>query len=61
MVRRAMDQNLDAVAGGSNLGDVIFHVIEWAQRTGRLDELIDGRAPQSGPALAGFAASVGKR
>ena len=49
MVRTAMNQNLDAVAGGSNLRAVVFNLVEWAQRTGRLDELIDGaRDRQSG-------------
>jgi hypothetical protein len=42
MVRVELDTNLDAVAGGANLGTVIFNLIDWAQRTGRLPQLIQG-------------------
>jgi len=42
MVRMELDENLDNIAGGSNLGAVVFELISWAQRTGRLDALLDG-------------------
>ena len=40
MTRLEMNVNLDAVAGGSNLNSIAFNLIDWAQRTGRLGELI---------------------
>ena len=40
MLRQEMDVNINSVAGGSNLSAVAFNLIDWAQRTGRLGELI---------------------
>lgn len=42
MVRIRLDQNLAAIAGGSNLSALVFDLIGWAQRQGRLDDLLDG-------------------
>jgi hypothetical protein len=42
MVRVELDQNLEAIAGGENLGVVVFNLIEWAQRTGNLTRLFQG-------------------
>jgi hypothetical protein len=42
MVRTELDEELDTIASGSNLGAVVFELITWAQRTGRLDALLDG-------------------
>jgi hypothetical protein len=42
MVKFELDENVDELAGGDNLGKVIFNLIMWAERTGRFDELIKG-------------------
>ncbi len=44
MVRIRLDENLAAVASGDNLGEIVFNLIAWAERTGRTDELIRGAA-----------------
>ena len=38
-----MESTSNAVAGGSNLSAIAFNLIDWAQRTGRLGELIARR------------------
>lgn len=61
MVKVGLNETLDAIAGGSNLSAVIFSLIEWAQRTGRLADLVRAAlaaAPQN-PDLQVFAASLG--
>lgn len=40
MVRTGLDVNLDHVAGGGNLQDVAFYLIQWAESRGRLDHLL---------------------
>ncbi|MBW7884268.1 MAG: CHAT domain-containing protein, partial [Caldilineaceae bacterium] len=40
MVRTGLDEDLDAIAGGSDQSAVVFNLIDWAQRTGRLSALI---------------------
>lgn len=40
MVRLQMNKNLAAIAGGANLTDITFNLIQWAERTGRLRELL---------------------
>jgi len=42
MVRIVLDENLSTITQGSNLNDVVFELINWADATGRLQELIDG-------------------
>ena len=42
MARVELGENLDAIAGGDTLRAVAFSLIEWAQRTGRVEELIAG-------------------
>jgi len=42
MVKVELEHTLDAIAGGSNLSAVVFNLIDWAGRTGRLDALLDG-------------------
>ncbi|MEM7539174.1 MAG: effector-associated domain EAD1-containing protein, partial [Chloroflexota bacterium] len=42
MIRLQLEENLAAIAGGDNLNDTIFQLIEWAESTGRLHELING-------------------
>ncbi|MFO7631049.1 MAG: effector-associated domain EAD1-containing protein, partial [Caldilinea sp.] len=60
MVRVELDENLDAIAGGGALRGVTFSLIEWANRSGRIDELIAGaRLGNPGNArLQEFAASL---
>jgi hypothetical protein len=42
MVRIQLNENLDAVAGGTALIDVAFELIVWAQSQGRLKDLVEG-------------------
>ncbi len=60
MTRLEMNVNLDAVAGGSNFSSIAFNLIDWAQRTGRLGELIQAsvNAVPGNPALQAFVASL---
>lgn len=44
MVRIRLDENLASIAGGANLGDVVFNLITWAERTGHTEALIAGAA-----------------
>ena len=48
MMRVELDENFDAIAGGDTLRAAAFSLIEWAQRTGRTEELIAG-ARRSNP------------
>jgi len=61
MVRVHLNENLGAIAGGSNLSAVIFNLIDWAQRTGHLSDLIRGAlaAAPKNPDLTAFVASLG--
>ena len=60
MVRFQMDEQLNAIAGGDNLSDIVFDLIAWAERTGRIAELIaKAQAYNPGNArLAAFARSL---
>ncbi len=60
MVRLEMGVNLSSVAGGSNLNAVAFNLIDWAQRTGRLGELIAAAARfnADNPEIKVFVASL---
>ncbi len=42
MVRIELNETLEAIAGGENLRVLIFNLITWAERTGRVDDLIQG-------------------
>jgi tetratricopeptide (TPR) repeat protein len=42
MVRLQLDEHLDHIAGGQNLSNVVFHLIAWAEKEGRLAELVQG-------------------
>ncbi len=42
MVRIRLDEDLPAIAGGTNLREVVFNLILWAERTGRSEELVVG-------------------
>ncbi len=60
MVRLEMGVNISSVAGGSNFSAVAFNLIDWAQRTGRLGELIAAAARSNGdnPEIKAFVASL---
>lgn len=40
MVRLGFDENLDNIAGGRNLSELRFNLIDWAERTGRELDLV---------------------
>ncbi|WP_414587356.1 effector-associated domain EAD1-containing protein [Scytonema sp. PCC 10023] len=56
MVRFRLDENLDAIAAGANLSEVVSNLIEWAEAEGKLEELlIAARKENPGnPALRKF-------
>ncbi len=58
MVRIGLDENLASIAGGANLQEVTFNLIQWAERNGRVDDLLAAarQANPSNPALSAFAA-----
>ncbi len=42
MVRFELDENLGAIAGGGNLSETVFNLIQWAERRGRIGDIIQG-------------------
>lgn len=42
MVRYSLDENLEMIASGGSLQDVVFQLIVWAESRGQLDELLAG-------------------
>jgi hypothetical protein len=42
MLRLQLDEDLDAVAGDDELKKVVFNLVTWAERSGRLDDLVAG-------------------
>lgn len=42
MVRFALDERLSIIAGGGNDQQVVFNLIGWAERHGRVDDLLRG-------------------
>jgi hypothetical protein len=52
MVRIELDEKLEAIADGSNQRVVIFNLISWAERTGRIDDLVQGALRQNQGNLA---------
>lgn len=59
LVRIELDEKLEAIADGSNQRVVIFNLVSWAERTGRIDDLVQGafRQNQGNPALQKLMAS----
>ncbi|MEZ4659750.1 MAG: effector-associated domain EAD1-containing protein [Caldilineaceae bacterium] len=41
-VRTKLNEKLDTVAGGQNLSEIVFNLVEWAESKGRLLELAQG-------------------
>jgi hypothetical protein len=60
MVQFELGVNINAVAGGDNMSAVAFNLIDWAQRTGRLGDLIAAADKSSGgnPEVKAFVASL---
>jgi len=48
MVRMHLDENLSAIAGGANLTDIVFNLVDWAERRGRSLDLIDAALAERG-------------
>ncbi len=42
MLRLQLDEDLDVVAGDDELKKVVFNLVTWAERSGRLDDLVAG-------------------
>jgi hypothetical protein len=40
LVREDLDQNLEVIVEGGTLGKVISNLLDWAERTGKLEELV---------------------
>lgn len=40
MVRFGLNENLSTIAGGSNLRDIVFALIQWAEAQGKIEDLI---------------------
>ncbi|MBV6621440.1 MAG: formylglycine-generating enzyme family protein [Rivularia sp. (in: Bacteria)] len=40
MVKEGLEENLNAIAGGENLTQVVFNLIKWAEARGELEKLI---------------------
>ena len=53
MVRGRLDVRLVDVAGGEDFSAVVFHLVEWADRQGRLPELVGPRWPRTPQPRAG--------
>ena len=47
LVRQELDANLDAVAGGKNTIENVSNLIGWAEREGRIIDLINGALRQN--------------
>lgn len=60
MLQFEMGVNINAVAGGDNMSAIAFNLVDWAQRTGRLGELIAAadRSCAGNPEVKAFVASL---
>jgi hypothetical protein len=47
MVRFELGENLEEIAGQGPLADVAYHLVEWADAEGRLDDLLRGARAQN--------------
>lgn len=56
MVRVELDEQLEAIADGANQRIVIFNLVNWAERTGRLEALVQGaqRKNMGNPSMQQF-------
>lgn len=42
MVRIQLNEHLEVIAGGENLRVVVFNLVSWAEKVGKVDELVQG-------------------
>jgi hypothetical protein len=63
MVKFVFNENLEAIAGGSNFSSICFNLIGWAERHGRLQELIAGakKFNPTNPTLSEFVDAINVR
>ncbi len=47
MVRHELNEDLDEIAGNDKLRTVVFNLIEWAEKSDRLGELINGAVAEN--------------
>jgi uncharacterized surface protein with fasciclin (FAS1) repeats len=47
VVRIELDERLEAIADGANQRVVIFNLVNWAERTGKIDALLQGASRQN--------------
>jgi len=61
MVRFELDENLATISSEGNLTSIVFHLITWAESTGRLEELIAAahRTNPGNPMLSRFVETFG--
>jgi len=60
-VRYNLDKNLSTIAGGRNLQEIVFNLIEWAENEVGLDRLLELALKEkpNAPALLAYASSAG--
>ncbi|WP_063800776.1 SUMF1/EgtB/PvdO family nonheme iron enzyme [Mastigocoleus testarum] len=60
MVSYQLDKNLDAIAGGDDLTEIVFSLIEWAESRGKLENLIEAASKENpgNPDLREFQESI---
>lgn len=63
MVRRKLNLNLNTITGSANIGTATFELVDWADRSGFLTELIQGALDTQprNQKLRDFAMSVGAK
>jgi len=49
LLRIRFNQDLETIAGGANLGELVFNLLIWAESQGRLDELASHGGPPREP------------
>jgi V8-like Glu-specific endopeptidase len=47
MVRFSLNENLDVIAGGADLGEIAFNLAQWAEAHERIEELLIGAREQN--------------
>ena len=60
MVTRKLDRQLNTIAGGKNFSEIAFNLVDWAARSGYLQELVQGALDMQprNPKLRAFALSL---
>lgn len=62
MVRVALEENLEVVAGGNNFSEVVFNLITWAEQYGRIEQLVQASLQHNSdnPKLQSFVSHMEK-